>query len=167
VLHQLAVTGKQAADVAVLIFGQELQIHRIERLIQLERHFWQLVQSQEQPPADGSESANTALRALYPHDSGQTLDLCQDEAMAAVFAHLLAVRELITVNTEREQQLKQRIQRRMGEATRALFPIGEVSWKRARDGSSIDLDQLLKDLPELAPLYSRTKPGSRRFVIHT
>lgn len=31
VLHQLAVTGKQAADVAVLICGQELQVHRIER----------------------------------------------------------------------------------------------------------------------------------------
>ncbi|WP_197468537.1 YqaJ viral recombinase family protein, partial [Alcanivorax sp. HI0083] len=31
VQHQLAVTGKQAADVAVLICGQELQIHRIER----------------------------------------------------------------------------------------------------------------------------------------
>ena len=47
VMHQLAVTGKQAADVAVLIGGQELQVHRIERdegmiarLIELERQFW-------------------------------------------------------------------------------------------------------------------------------
>jgi predicted phage-related endonuclease len=31
VMHQLAVTGKQAADVAVLIGGQELQVFRIER----------------------------------------------------------------------------------------------------------------------------------------
>ena len=31
VMHQLAVTGKRAADVAVLLGGQELQIHRIER----------------------------------------------------------------------------------------------------------------------------------------
>ena len=30
-MHQLAVTGKQAADVAVLIGGQELQVFRIER----------------------------------------------------------------------------------------------------------------------------------------
>ena len=29
--HQLAVTGKQAADVAVLLGGQRLEIHRIER----------------------------------------------------------------------------------------------------------------------------------------
>lgn len=46
VMHQLAVTGKLAADVAVLICGQELQIHRIERdetmisqLIALEEQF--------------------------------------------------------------------------------------------------------------------------------
>jgi putative phage-type endonuclease len=31
VMHQLAVTGKQAADVAVLIGGQDLQVFRIER----------------------------------------------------------------------------------------------------------------------------------------
>ena len=31
VMHQLAVTGKAACDVAVLIGGQELRIHRIER----------------------------------------------------------------------------------------------------------------------------------------
>jgi putative phage-type endonuclease len=51
VMHQLAVTGKQAADVAVLVCGQELRIHRIQRdetmiaqLIALEEQFWRLVQ---------------------------------------------------------------------------------------------------------------------------
>lgn len=52
VMHQLAVTGKQAADVAVLLGGQTLEIHRIERdeqmiarLIELERQFWQHVET--------------------------------------------------------------------------------------------------------------------------
>ena len=31
VMHQLAVTGQQAADVAVLLGGQKLEIHRLER----------------------------------------------------------------------------------------------------------------------------------------
>ena len=63
VMHQLAVTGKQAADVAVLICGQELQIHRIERdetmiaqLIALEEQFWELVTAEKEPPVDASES---------------------------------------------------------------------------------------------------------------
>lgn len=46
VQHQLSVTGKQAADVAVLICGQRLEVHRIQRddeliarLIHLEAQF--------------------------------------------------------------------------------------------------------------------------------
>lgn len=81
VMHQLAVTGKQAADVAVLLGGQHLEIHRIERdesmiarLINLERLFWDYVVSDTPPPADGSDSAEAALRCLYPEDNGQTLD---------------------------------------------------------------------------------------------
>ena len=80
VMHQLAVTGKKAADVAVLLGGQHLEVHRIERdeqmiarLIELERKFWHYVETDTPPPADGSPSAEMALRALYPEDSGQTV----------------------------------------------------------------------------------------------
>ncbi|MFX5426901.1 YqaJ viral recombinase family protein, partial [Acinetobacter baumannii] len=52
VQHQLAVAGKQAADVCVLLCGQQIQIHRIERddeliarLIELERQFWHYVET--------------------------------------------------------------------------------------------------------------------------
>ena len=174
VMHQLAVTGKQAADVAVLICGQELQIHRIERdnsmiakLIELERQFWRYVELDQQPPADGSDSADTALRCLYPHDNGQTLDLTQDTEMSAAFSDLMAVRQLLTMNSQLEAQLKQRIQQCMGEATKALFDWGAVTWKRSKDGSGLDIDQLLKDQPELVQRYATVKPGSRRFLVTT
>ena len=172
VMHQLAVTGKQAADVAVLIGGQELQVFRIERddtliaqLITLEQQFWGYVERDQEPPADGSASAELALRCLYPKDSGSTLDLSTDLEMSGVFSDLLAVREVITTQTALESQLKQRIQQRMGEATRAVFEIGEVSWKRSKDGTSLDTTQLLKEHPEMAQIYAVTKPGSRRFLV--
>jgi putative phage-type endonuclease len=57
-LHQLAVTGLRAVDLAVLICGQELQVHRIERdeaeiawLIQAERAFWRGVELDQAPAA--------------------------------------------------------------------------------------------------------------------
>ena len=172
VMHQLAVTGKQAADVAVLLGGQELQVFRIERddtliaqLVALEQQFWGYVERDQQPPADGSASAELALRCLYPRDSGTTLDFSSDLEMSGVFSDLLAVREVITTQTALESQLKQRIQQRMGEATRAVFEIGEVSWKRSKDGSSLDTTQLLKEHPEMAQTYAVTKPGSRRFLV--
>lgn len=172
VMHQLAVTGKQAADVAVLICGQELQIHRIERneeliaqLIALEQQFWGYVEREQEPPADGSDSADLALRCLYPRDSGTTLDWSSDLEMSGVFSDLLAVREVIATQTALEAQLKQRIQQRMGDTSRAVFETGEVSWKRSKDGTALDTVQLIKDHPELAKAYMFQKPGSRRFLM--
>ena len=173
VMHQLAVTGKQAADVAVLICGQELQVHRIERdesmiaqLIDLERYFWRFVELDIAPPADGSDSADVALRALYPRDNGQFLDLVHDTEMSSAFLDLLAVRQLLTTQTQLEAQLKQRIQQRMGDVTKAVFDGGEVSWKRSKDGLGLDLEKLLKDQPDLPQRYPLVKPGSRRFLVN-
>ena len=173
VMHQLAVTGKQAADVAVLICGQELQIHRIHRddtmirqLMELERQFWHWVETRTAPPADGSDSADVALRALYPQDSGQTLDLSGDLVMEAVFSDLVSVRQNLTAQTALEAQLKQSIQQRMGDATKVIFEGGEVSWKRSKDGSTLDTARLLLDQPELLQRYTLPKPGSRRFLVN-
>ncbi len=174
VLHQLAVTGKRAADVAVLICGQELQVHRIERdeqmiaqLIALERAFWDHVESGQPPKADGSDSADRALRCLYPNDSGQTLDFTGDLDMSAAFSDLVAVRQVVSEHLKLEADLKQRIQQRMGEASRALFEGGDVSWKRSKDASSFDLGRLLRDRPELAVTYAKATPGTRRFLVNT
>ena len=113
VMHQLAVTGKAAADVAVLVCGNEFRTYRIERdeamisrLIELEAQFWQYVETDTAPPADGSDSADTALRALYPQDSGSVLNLADDVGMGAVFADLVAVRASITTQNALESKLK-------------------------------------------------------------
>lgn len=142
VQHQLAVTGKQAADVCVLVCGQEIRIHRIERdeelianLINLERRFWDYVVTDTPPPADGSDSAGLALRALYPHDRGETLDLSNDLQMSQTFSSLVSVRTAIDAHQATEAQLKQQIQERMGDASRAVFAAGSVSWKRSKSGS--------------------------------
>ena len=172
VMHQLAVTGKQAADVAVLICGQDLQIIRIQRdeeqiqqLIRLEQAFWEYVEKDIQPPADGSDSADLALRCLYPRDTGEVLDLSHETELAGAFSDLLAVRQKLADVTELESQLKQRIQQRMGDASRAVFECGEVSWKRSKDSVTLDTARLLKDQPELLAAYTQTKPGSRRFLV--
>ena len=172
VMHQLAVTGKQAADVTVLLGGQQVEIHRIERddfligrLMRLEQQFWQFVIDDIPPPADGSESAEQALRCLFPEDSGQSLDFSHDERLSATFAELKAVRELLSVHEQRESELKQTLQQAMGDATKATFEAGCVTWKKAKDSESVDLKRLLQDHPELKAQYTIFKPGSRRFLI--
>jgi putative phage-type endonuclease len=172
VQHQLAVTGKAAADVAVLLGGQHLEIHRIERdesliarLVQLERQFWNYVETDTPPPADGSASAELALRCLYPEDQGQIVDFSQDRQLSATFSDLLSVRQSIADYEKLEARFKQTIQQAMGEASKAVFETGSVTWKKARDSSGLDVTTLLKDHPELAQRYRISKPGSRRFLI--
>lgn len=173
VMHQLAVTGKQAADVAVLICGQELQVHRIdrdetmtERLIELERQFWRFVELDQAPSADGSDSADVALCCLYPQDNGKTLDLRSNSEMSQTFSDLLVVRQLLVSQSQLESQLKQKIQQRLGDMTKAVFKTGEVTWKRSKDKTDLDIDRLLKDQPDLLQRYCLTKPGSRRFLVN-
>ncbi|MDR6739139.1 putative phage-type endonuclease [Herbaspirillum sp. 1173] len=172
VQHQLAVTGKDAADVCVLICGQEIQIHRIDRddeliegLIRLEREFWHYVERDIQPPPDGSESADRALRSLYAHDYGDVADFRENRAMSAVFADLQAIREEIATRDKIEQQLKQTIQQMMGSSSRALFETGSVSWKRTKDSIQLDVSRLEADHPYLVKSYLAPKAGSRRFLV--
>lgn len=173
VQHQLAVTGKHAADVAVLLCGQRLEVHRIERddvligqLIALEAEFWRYVESDTPPPGDGSESADKALRCLYPRDCGGTVDFSEDRQLSGAFADLVVVREQITSLEVAAAKLKQAIQSAMGDASRALFETGEVTFKRSKDGTSTDLDRLLADHPVLAQQYAIPKAGSRRFLMY-
>ena len=171
VQHQLAVTGKQAADVAVLLCGQKLEIHRIERdeeviarLIVLETNFWEHVVQDTPPPADGSESAAKALRQLYPGND-TTVDLSENVELSNAFAELVALRGDIDEKERRAECLKQSLQEAMGDASRAVFQAGEVTYRRSKDSSSIDRKRLAEDHPELIEQYTVSRPGSRRFLI--
>ncbi|EAP70800.1 phage related protein/predicted endonuclease [Ralstonia solanacearum UW551] len=57
----------------------------IARLIPLEAQFWHYVETDTPPPGDGSESADRALRCLYPRDSGGTVDFSDDRQLSATF----------------------------------------------------------------------------------
>ena len=174
VQHQLAVTGKESADVCVLICGQEIRVYRIQRddeliarLIELERQFWHYVETDTPPPADGSESADRALRYLYPKDTGNTINFAADTEMSATFADLVNLRADIANREELESLLKQKIQEKMGDASIAIFETGKVSFKRSKDSHGIDMNRLLQDQPDLVERYPLVKPGSRRFLVST
>lgn len=171
VQHQLAVTGKSAADVAVLLCGQKLDIHRIERdedvigrLTVLEANFWEYVETDTPPPVDGSASAAQALRHLYP-GNGSTLDFTENGALNDAFSALTALRSDLEEKEREAERLKQTIQQAMGNASRAVFAAGEVTYKRSKDGASLDAKKLAVDHPELVARYSVTRSGSRRFVL--
>ncbi|MFO1375216.1 MAG: YqaJ viral recombinase family protein [Agitococcus sp.] len=172
VQHQLAVTGLQAADVCVLICGQQLKIYRIERdeeliakLIELERLFWQYVQSNIPPCADGSESSSVALRCLFPQDYGQTVDFSDNTHVSSLFDSLINTRKQLSFYQQQEEFYKQLLQQNLGDASYAQFAQGSLSWKKTKDSVYLDTTALAKDHPQLCQQYQRSKVGSRRFLV--
>jgi predicted phage-related endonuclease len=151
VQHQLAVTGKLAADVCVLICGQEIRIHRIERddeliarLIELERQFWHYVETDTPPPADGSKSAGKALQYLYQQDSGDVLDFSDDPYLCQVFTDLLVAREEVSRAEQLEAERKSKNASTASGATKdGNKQIGVVRKKRSKEDDSED-DSLRK-----------------------
>jgi len=103
VQHQLAVTGKQAAHVCVLICGHETKIFKvtrsesvIEHIVQAERYFWECVEKDTPPSVDASESAAKAIQQLYPAHVPLTVeDLSQNENANLMFDQLIKMKEEI------------------------------------------------------------------------
>ena len=77
----------------------------------------------------------------------------------------MALKDELEVRGRHAEQLKQTLQQAMGDAARAVFATGEVSFKRAQDGTSLDTKRLAQDHPDLVARYSVTKTGARRFLI--
>lgn len=175
VQHQLAVTGKQAAHVCVLLCGHETQIFKVSRndaliqqIIHAERTFWACVEQDIPPAVDASESAARALQQLYPEHVPLTVeDLSHDETANLLFDRLVQARQQIEQQQQSFDQIKHEIQMLMKEAERATFNGGSVVWKKNKDSVSLDTKGLLKQQPELLEQYPLHKQGSRRFNIYS
>ena len=174
VQHQLAVTGKQAAHICVLLCGHETRIFKVTRsesviqhIINAERYFWDCVEKDTPPEADASESAAKALQLLYPeHIPLSTADLSEDEQANQQFEQLIRVRNQVEKHQEQFDLLKHQLQAKMQQAERATFKTGSVTWKKSKDSVSLDAKALLDSHPEYLNQFPQHKSGTRRFQIY-
>lgn len=175
VQHQLAVTGKQAAHVCVLICGHETRIFKvtrsesvIEHIVNAERYFWECVEKDVPPSVDASESAAKALQLLYPeHIPLTTTDLSNDDEANQQFTQLIQQRNLLVQHQEQFDLLKHQLQLKVQDAERATFKDGSITWKKSKDSIGLNSKALLKLHPEYLEQFPQTKQGSRRFQIYT
>ena len=173
VQHQLAVTGKSAAHICVLLCGHEAKIYKVERderliasIIEQERLFWQYVETDTPPSPDHSESAAKALKLLYPTPKPSSkVDLREDEGANKLFDKLLDYRNSIADLEQHHDQVKHQLQTLIQDNEVAVFNQGAISWKRSKDSIGIDGKAVIKAHPELLKQFSKTKQGSRRFVV--
>ena len=173
VQHQLAVTGKTAAHICVLLCGHEAKIYKVERderliesIIEHERLFWQYVATDTPPTPAHSESAARALKQLYPNPKPSSkVDLRDDDGANKLFEQLLSYRDYMQELEQRHDQVKHQLQTLIADNEVAVFEKGAISWKRSKDSVGLDSKAVIKAYPELLAKFSKTRQGSRRFVI--
>ena len=85
--------------------------------------------------------------------------------MNAAFSDLLSLRQHLTQTEKYESEIRQRIQQRMGDCSKALFDEGQISFKRSKDSEVFDADKLKTLQPAVYSQFLKTREGSRRFVI--
>ncbi|MDP7762677.1 YqaJ viral recombinase family nuclease [Acinetobacter baumannii] len=174
VQHQLAVTGKKAAHICVLICGHETRIYKVTRsetvikhIIEAERYFWECVEKDIPPDVDASESAAKAIQQFYPQHVPLTVeDLSHNDQANQLFSQLLKERHHIEIHQNLFDETKHQIQMLMKDAERVIFMGGSVTWKKAQDSIGLDSKALLKQHPEYLQQYPQTKAGARRFQIY-
>ena len=174
-LHYMAVTGADYWYIAVLLGGNEARWKRIERneediktLIEAEKEFWNLVQTQTAPPVDGSLSCSQALAARYADSRDEEITLPEE-------ADTLIAR--INVDTEIMDKLKEqislnqnRLKEMLGDAEAGRVGSFKVTWKATNGRETCPLSKLKKADPDMYRAlkdkgFISTGKASRRFAI--
>ena len=167
-MHYMAVTGKKKWYLAVLIGNRDFRIFEIERdeneinaLMRQEKLFYEFIESDKEPPADGSKATTEALKSMYPNSNNGAIDLmsCADNARRYL-ALDAQIKELEALRDVQANSLKQY----MGNAEKASNGKYCVTWK-ASERKSFDSKSFINDHPEINfDKYYKTS-SVRRFSI--
>jgi predicted phage-related endonuclease len=93
------------------------------------------------------------------------LDFTDDEDLGQAFDALATLKGELEAMEHEAESFKQMIQQAMGDASKAVFAHGEVTFKRAKDSTVLDTKRLTAECPDVSALYAVTRPGARRFVL--
>ena len=152
IVHYLAVTGKQRWYLAVLIGNHEFKWFTIERdedeikaLMEAEREFKQLVDSDTPPVADGSKSTTDALTAFYPNSTDSAIGIGSFERELDNYFRLKDQLEEIASTID---GIANRIKAHLQECERGEGEKYKVSWKtQARH--TFDHKRFIKEHPSM------------------
>jgi len=179
VQHQLACTGYDVADVAVLR-GRDFLVIEVPRdeayiadLVELEERFWDYVATRTRPPLDGSETTRRVLSAMHPRNDGQLLDAPPDVVdLAAQYRDAKARAKAADAEAE---TIGNALRAVIGDADGFTLPWGSVTWKRNADSTRTNwpavasaFRTLLEErgceqdtLDTLVSMHSSTSEGAR------
>lgn len=174
VVWSLGVLGWDAADVAVLVGGEELRVFPVEADPATFEGLVDIAADFRRRLAEGGPFAQTAdsLKRAYPADNGASM--VADAELEEAVTTLLAVRAAKAAAADQEEVLENAIKARMATATRLVGHGWHATWKRTKDIETVDwksvADGLLRQLPEqeriaLVGIATNVRAGGRPFRV--
>ena len=167
--HYMAVTRYMGTYIAVLIGGNTFKWKFIERdeeliamLIQLEKEFWEHVQSNVPPPLDGSEASAKFLSERFPDSVPKSkIELPQDAV--ALIERYHEVSEKLEEFAEQKLEAENLLKQMLGEYETGTVEDKIISWKTVTQ-ERLDSKTLKIEHPVLYQKYAN-KSSHRRFSI--
>lgn len=166
-VHYLAVTGKERWYLAVLIGNKEFKWFVIERdeeeiqaLMDAEREFWHLVETDTAPPADGTKSTTKTIKTLFADSDDTQVDLSAYDTALQTYIRL--GRQIDELEQLREDAAN-KVKAYMAEAGRGESNSFKVSWTTSYR-NTFDARRFASDHPELdlTPYYNTSKTRTFR-----
>lgn len=159
--HYLCVTGKKRWYLAVLIGNREFRTFVLERdeeeisaLMEAEKEFWKLVETDTPPEADGMKSTTNTIQKLYPvsNDNVENLFSCRIE-LDKYSALSKQIKELELLKEESANKIKAS----MGTSGSGECDGYKVSWKSSTR-KSFDSKRFAEEHAEidLTPYYKES-----------
>lgn len=172
VAWQMAVLDIDAADIAVLIGGNDFRIYSVPRdreledaLLEAGRRFWvENVMAGEPPAPRDSDEYARVLSAKYPTElTGSLIDA--DAETERVALALKTMREEMKRLEAEELALENEIKAAIGESAGVCGRFGKITWKATKERAITDYKALAASLdPAVVKAFTTMKPGIRRFL---
>jgi putative phage-type endonuclease len=166
--HYGIVTGIKAITFAALLPPLGLQVREMEwdeeiaeNLIAAEQTFWDLVETKQAPPADGSEATESAQAKRYPrHEEGKGYE--GGQALQALWDEFSAAKVAADEADSARKALRAQIIELVGNAEYATVDGNVIlTYKTGKDVESLDADRIKREAPEIFEQFKKTRPGAR------
>ena len=167
-VHYMAITGKQRWYLAVLIGNREFKTFTLERdedeidaLMEQEKAFWALVESDTPPGVDGTKPTTETIKTLYADSNDEVVDLYGHKEDLALY---LALNEQIKELEQLRDEAANKVKDFMGDAGSGECESHRVSWKSSTR-RTFDAKRFAEEHPDvdLTGYYNESK--SRTFRV--
>jgi putative phage-type endonuclease len=136
VQHYLAVTGYSKAYFAVLIGGQSFKWYEMPRdedlikdIIEMEKEFWNCVETRTPPEIDGTESSTKVLDLIFPPEEAKPERKQLNDELYDLIDHHEELRLRIKELEEKKTEIENRLKNELGEYEEGEVNGAIVTWK--------------------------------------